>query len=279
MRNERRKLGKIKSQGKNLADHFSHDTLASNTFDVILLILIGLSVIVIMLESVDELGEKYGSIFWIIELAFTGLFTIEYLVRIWCCRRKRRYIFSFFGIVDLLSILPTYIALIFTGTQYLIVIRILRLLRMFRVLKMVRHIGEANVILNALRASRTKITVFLFSVIAVTAILGTVMYVVEGVLYKNDDFGNIPQSIYWSITTISTVGYGDVLPVTPLGKLITTITMLLGYGILAVPTGIVTAELNMELSAIRMDKRKCESCGATGHDPKALYCKICGEML
>jgi voltage-gated potassium channel len=258
---------------------FRHDTPASRRFDVILLVMIGLSVLVIMLESIDKYGIKYARPFHIIEFAFTILFTIEYLVRIWVVRRKRRYVFSFFGIVDLLSILPTYAALFFAGTQYFVVIRILRLLRMFRVLKMVRHVGEANVLLNALAASRSKITVFIFSVLALTAILGTLMYLVEGVIHNNPAFSNIPESIYWGVVTISTTGYGDVVPQSPVGKMITTVIMLMGYGIIAVPTGIVSAELNLAMGKIRMDKRVCRSCNLEGHDPKASHCKMCGEKL
>lgn len=258
---------------------FRHDTPASRRFDVILLILITISVVVIMLESIEKYRIQHESTFRIIEWAFTGLFTIEYLVRLWVVRRTHRYAFSFFGIVDLLSILPTYLALIFTGSHYFIVIRILRLLRMFRVLKMVRHVGEANVLLNALMASRSKITVFLFSVLALTSILGTLMYLVEGVIYHNPAFPNIPESIYWGIVTISTTGYGDVTPTSPVGKLITTAIMLMGYGIIAVPTGIVSAELNMQLAAIRMDRRVCPDCKTEGHDPKASHCKMCGDKL
>ncbi len=258
---------------------FRHNTPGSKAFDVVLLILIGLSVAVIMLESVGSLGGRYRAEFFLIELGFTLLFTIEYLVRIAVVRNRRKYICSFFGIVDLISILPTYLALVFAGTQYLVVIRILRLLRMFRVLKMARYIGESNVLLNALKASRAKIAVFLFSVLAVTAVLGTLMYLVEGVLYGNEDYANIPQSVYWTIITISTVGYGDVTPITPLGKLITTITVLIGYGIIAVPTGIVTAELNMTMKAIQPDSRTCGNCNHTGHDQKAAYCKMCGDPL
>lgn len=258
---------------------FRHDTPASKGFDIILLILIGISLLVIMLETVEGIGRKYAELFWYIELGFTVLFTIEYLVRIAVVRRKHRYIFSFFGIVDLLSILPTYLIILFSGAKYLVVIRILRLLRMFRVFKMVRHVGEANVLLNSLLASRSKITVFIFGVLALTAILGTLMYVVEGIIYGNPDFPNIPESIYWAIVTISTVGYGDITPNSAVGKMITTVIMLMGYGIIAVPTGIVSAELNLQMAKVRMDRRICHSCDLEGHDPKASHCKMCGERL
>lgn len=258
---------------------FRHDTPGSKLFDEALLVLISISVLVVMLESVDSLKDKYGSWFFGLEWFFTILFTIEYLVRIAVVRNKRRYIFSFFGVVDLLSILPSYLSLLFAGSGYLVVIRILRLFRMFRVLKMVRHVGEANVLMNALQASRSKISVFLVGVLAVTTILGTLMWVIEGEIYGNELFPNIPESVYWAIVTISTVGYGDVTPISPPGKTITTMIMLLGYGIIAVPTGIVSAELNMQMAKIRPDKRVCENCGHVGHDPKASHCKMCGDRL
>ena len=258
---------------------FLSDTKEGKAFDVILLWLIGASVLVVMCESVPAYSAKFGKLFLILEWIFTILFTIEYVVRIWAVRRKRQYIFSFFGIVDFLSIIPTYLTLVVAGTQYLLVVRILRLLRIFRVLKMARHMGEANLLLNALRSSWTKITVFLFFVIAVTTIIGTMMYIVEGIFAKNPGFDSVPQSIYWGIVTISTVGYGDVTPVTAVGKLLSTVIILIGYGILAVPTGIVTAELNMALNEVRMDKRDCKECGLVGHDPKALFCKHCGTKL
>ncbi|MDF1815298.1 MAG: ion transporter [Verrucomicrobiales bacterium] len=266
---------------------FRHDTPASRRFDEVLLVLIGLSVLVIMLESIGKYSDKYASLFKTIEWGFTILFTFEYLVRIWIVRRKKRYIFSFFGIVDLLSILPTYVAFLFAnfsgepekGIGYLIVIRILRMLRMFRVFKMVRHVSEANLLVNALMASRSKITVFIFSVFALTTILGTLMYLVEGLFYKTPGFSNIPESIYWCVVTISTTGYGDVTPVSVFGKAITMVIMLTGYGIIAVPTGIVSAELNMQMASIKMDKRVCKTCHAEGHDPKASHCKMCGELL
>lgn len=255
---------------------FLADTKAGRTFDIVLLWLIGVSVGVVMLESVPELQVKYGRLFFIMEWVFTILFTIEYVVRVIVVRRKARYLFSFFGIVDILSIIPTYLAIFLAGSQYLLVIRILRLLRVFRILKMARHIGEANLIMNAFRASLAKITVFLFFVVAITVVLGTAMYIVEGVIAGNPGFSSVPQSVYWGIVTISTVGYGDITPVTVTGKFIATIIMLIGYGIIAVPTGIVTAELNLSLSEGKLDNRKCPECGHYGHDPKASFCKMCG---
>ena len=244
-------------QGNSLKERlwrviFLSDTGKAKAFDVVLLWLIGASVLVIMLESV----EKYNSseLLHVLEWVFTIIFTIEYIARIWVVRNKRAYMTSFFGVIDLLSIIPTYLMLFDFDTQYLVVIRILRLLRVFRVFKMVRHFSEAN-------------------------ILGTVMYVVEGIFGENPGFSSVPQSIYWAIVTVSTTGFGDVIPTSPTGKAITSLIVLLGYAIIAVPTGIMTAELNLKLAAIKMDTRECSECGISGHDPKASHCKGCGQKL
>ena len=250
----------------------------SRVFDVVLLVLIAGSVIVVMLESVDEIREQYGAMLRLFEWIFTIIFTIEYIVRIWVVRRKARYIFSFFGIVDLLSILPTYIDLFMVGSGHFIIIRILRLLRMFRILKMAEHIGEANILLNALKASRSKIAVFIFGICAIVCIEGTMMYLIEDAA-GNEGFSSIPQSVYWGIVTITTVGYGDIAPITVMGKILASIMMLTGFAILAVPTGIVTAELNRTMAEVQMDTRKCAECGHDGHDPQARHCKMCGHGL
>jgi len=256
---------------------FQHDTKWAKRFDVVLLWLIAASVLVVMLESVKSLAVEHSTLFHVLEWIFTAIFTIEYAVRVWVVRRKRRYIFSFFGIVDLLSILPTYLALVLAGGQYLMIIRILRLLRMFRILKMVRHMGEATVLLDALSASRTKILVFVFGVMTLVCIEGTVMYLLEG-RNEGTGFTSIPQSIYWGIVTITTVGYGDIAPVTVFGKIMASIIMLTGFAIIAVPTGIVTAELGRQMK-IQMDRRECSKCHLIGHDPVASYCKQCGNPL
>lgn len=257
---------------------FQTESGAAKAFDLILLILIAGSVTVVMIESVDSIKEKHGAILWILEIIFTVLFTIEYLARIAVVRKKRRYIFSFYGLVDLLSIIPTYLELFVAGSGHLIIIRILRMLRMFRILKMASHVSNANVLYNALKASRPKIAVFIFSLMAIVCIEGTLIYIVEGEV-ENSDFSNIPQSIYWSIVTITTVGYGDIAPVTVLGKMLASVMMITGFAIIAVPTGIVTAEMNRTMKEVRMDTRKCEGCGHEGHDRQALHCKMCGNKL
>ena len=257
---------------------FLSESGGAKAFDVVLLWLIAGSVLIVMLESVKSIEAQHGKLLHILEWMFTILFTIEYLLRLWVVRRKRRYIFSFFGVVDLLSILPTYLELFVAGSGHFIIIRILRLLRMFRVLKMVHHMSDANVLVNALRASRSKIAVFIFGVMSIVCIEGTLMYIIEGEV-EGTGFTSIPQSIYWGIVTITTVGYGDIAPVTVIGKMLASIMMLTGFAIIAVPTGIVSAELNRNLKEIPMDTRKCEGCGHEGHDPKAFHCKMCGHRL
>jgi len=231
-----------------------------------------------MLETVESLESRYARVFEILEWGFTILFTAEYALRIWIVRRKKRYIFSFFGIIDLLSVLPSYLELLLVGSHYFMVIRILRLLRMFRVLKMARHMSEANILINALAASRAKIAVFLFGVLSLVTLEGTLMYFLEG-NEPNTQFTSIPESMYWGIVTVTTVGYGNIVPVTVLGKIVASFMMMTGFAIIAVPTGIVSAELHKELASVRMDTRKCEECGLEGHDPKARFCKICGTEL
>ncbi len=256
---------------------FLSDTRLGLAFDALLLVLIGASVLVVMLESVEGLRAIHRPLFWRLEWFFTLIFTVEYLLRITVVRRKRRYILSFFGIVDLISILPTYIALFFPGVQYLMVIRVLRLLRMFRVFKMARHFGQANVLLHALRRSSPKIAVFLFFILTLVSIEGTLIYLIEGGV--NEGFSSIPQSIYWAIVTITTVGFGDAVPITVAGKVLASFIMLTGFSIIAVPAGIVTTEIGKGLLDLKMDGRRCRQCGWTGHDPAARYCKHCSCRL
>lgn len=257
---------------------FLSDTPAGKTFDVVLLWLIAASVLVVMLESVAEIDRAHRVLLKRLEWGFTILFSIEYLIRLWVVRRKRHYALSFFGVVDLLSILPSYLEFLLTGSTHLIVIRILRILRMFRILKMGHHIAEAELLLAALKASRSKIAVFLFAVLAVVSIESTLMYLVEGG-QENTGFTSIPQSIYWGIVTLTTVGYGDITPTTVAGKFIASTMMLTGFSIIAVPAGIVSAELRREVLDSRMGSRVCSSCQDTRHEISAVFCKTCGVRL
>ena len=257
---------------------FEADTPAGKVFDISLLVLIAASVLVVMLESVDPLQQRYSKIFTYLEWAFTIVFTIEYILRLYCVYRPIKYATSFFGIVDLLSILPTYLSLFVQGTHYLIVIRGLRLLRVFRILKLGHFLKEGDVIVRALMASRAKITVFLTFVMLATIIFGSVMYLVEG--GSNDSFSSIPRSIYWAIVTLTTVGYGDITPATAIGQFLSAAIMILGYAIIAVPTGIVSAEFISELNSDRgTNTQACRYCGKEGHADDAVYCKYCGEIL
>lgn len=256
---------------------FLSDTPLGKAFDVALLMLISISVLVVMIESVDEIREQYAKWLYGIEWGVTVLFTLEYLVRLAVARNRQKYAFSFFGMVDLLAILPTYLELFLSGSHYLMMLRVMRLLRMFRIFKMARHLGEASLLMNALKASRPKIAVFLFSVLAMISVEGTLMYLLEHSV--NEGFSNIPKSIYWGIVTITTVGYGDVVPMTILGKILACVVTLTGFAIIAVPTGIVTAELGREMAVGRLDSRSCDECGWKGHDLRAHYCMQCGGKL
>lgn len=256
---------------------FLSDTKAGRVFDTALLVMIGISVIILMLESVDELRLAHGTLFWVMEWILTGLFTVEYAARLWVVRNRWKYALSFFGVVDLLSILPSYLELLIPGSHYLMTFRVLRLLRMFRILKMAEYLGEANVLMNALIASRRKIMVFLTTVMAIVLVEGTLMYVIER--DSNPDFSNIPQSIYWAIVTITTVGYGDVAPVTVLGKMMASVIMLTGFAIIAVPTGIVTHEIGREMDGRRGQRRRCKECGWEENDARARYCQQCGTAF
>lgn len=254
---------------------FEADTYAGKLFDVLLIVAIILSVFTVMLDSVESVGAKYRLELYIIEWIFTILFSLEYLLRIYSLEKPQSYIFSFYGIVDLVAILPTFLSLVFLGSQYLLVIRVLRVLRIFRVLKFVQYIGEAQLLTKALKASRRKITIFLFTVISIVIIAGSVMYLVEG---PENGFNSIPHSIYWAIVTLTTVGYGDISPKTGLGQFIASIIMILGYGIIAVPTGIVSSEIS-KLNLDKINTESCRYCGKEGHDNDAVFCKFCGEKL
>ncbi|MGD8716511.1 MAG: ion transporter [Desulfobacterales bacterium] len=254
---------------------FEADTSAGKLFDVLLILSILVSVFLVMLDSVGNIRQSYGNLLYIGEWFFTILFTVEYLLRLYSVGRPVAYATSFFGVVDLLAILPTYLSIIFPGTQYFLVIRILRVLRIFRVLKLVQYLGAAHQLIQALRASRRKITVFLFSVLTLVVIFGSLMYIIED---QASGFTSIPRSIYWTIVTLTTVGYGDISPQTGVGQTIAAVIMIIGYGIIAVPTGIVTTEL-VQAYKKGVSTQACPACSAEGHDVDAIYCKYCGSKI
>lgn len=254
---------------------FEAETPAGKAFDVALLWSVMLSVLTVTLDSVAEINARYGTILTWLEWFFTALFSVEYLLRLIAVKRPLSYAMSFFGLVDLLAVLPTYASLLVPGLHYLLTIRLLRLLRVFRVLKLAKYQTEARVITTALRASRRKISVFLFAIATIVVIVGTAMYVIEG---ESNGYINIPTSIYWAIVTLTTVGYGDISPQTPLGKALASLLMITGYGIIAVPTGIVTAELT-RAEAVASTTEACQECGMEGHDTDAVHCKYCGAKL
>lgn len=256
---------------------YEADTPAGKWFDVVLLILILFSVILVMLESVSGINRINRDLFLILEWVLTILFSIEYLLRIVCIKKPLRYIFSFYGIIDFLSTIPLYLSFFFAGSHVLIAIRALRLLRVFRILKLVKFMGEASQLMLALKASRTKITVFIYTVVIVSIILGTVMYLVEG---PSSGFTSIPMSIYWTIVTLTTVGYGDIAPETNLGQFLAALIMILGYGIIAVPTGIVTVEFAKQSNhKVNTNTQVCENCHSDDHRDDAEFCYNCGEKL
>ena len=256
---------------------YGTDTVAGRLFDLILLGLILLSVFLVMLETVKGFDAKYHHELIILEWIITGFFTLEYLLRIATTNRPRNYIFSFFGIIDLLAILPMYLSFFLVGSKVFSIIRALRLLRLFKILNHPKFTGQSVHLLKALNASRGKITVFLYFVLISTILIGSIMYVVEG---EENGFTSIPMSIYWTIVTLTTVGYGDISPQTPLGQFIASMVMILGYGIIAVPTGIVTAEFTRtNANKSEPEKNSCENCGVANHNPNAKFCYHCGHPL
>ena len=256
---------------------FGYDTSAGKIFDISLIIVIVLSVLVVMLESVAAYNEAYGTLFTLLEWIFTVLFTLEYIARIISIGKPIKYIFSFYGIVDLLSLLPTYLALIFPPAFFLVDIRTVRLLRIFRILKLTRYIRASRILAEAIKNSGAKIGVFLLVVLTIVIIAGTFMYLIEG---EEHGFNNIPHSIYWAIVTLTTVGYGDISPSTALGQVIASIIMIMGYGVIAVPTGIVGVELSHVKKITSTTKTKaCTSCSLETHDKDAKFCKRCGFGL
>lgn len=257
---------------------YGSDTPVGKAFDVALIVSILMSVAIVMLESVGSIRVRYGEALRIAEWTFTILFTIEYALRLIAIRHPKLYAKSFFGVVDLLAILPTYLSLVYAGAQFLLVIRLLRILRVFRVLKLVRYLEEASTLSEALKASRRKIIVFIFAVATSVTILGSLMYIVEG---GQNGFDNIPLSVYWAVVTLTTVGYGDISPATPIGQFLATIIMLLGYGIIAVPTGIVTSELTRARDAeqAQLLLRACPDHPHLAHVEDARFCRVCGDPL
>lgn len=254
---------------------FGHQTKAGRNFDLVLILAILASVLAVMLESVSSIRDQHGGILRAVEWAFTIVFTIEYVTRLWCVGRPGTYARSALGVIDLVAILPTYVSVLLPGGQVLAVVRILRVLRVFRILKLAHYSGEASVLLAALRASRYKITVFVFAVMTIVAIVGSLMFLIEG---PEGGFTSIPRGVYWAVVTLTTVGYGDIAPQSPLGQGLATIVMVMGYGIIAVPTGIVTAEIAFA-SRPSEGRRLCAGCSRHGHDADAVFCKWCGESI
>ncbi|RKH42090.1 ion transporter [Corallococcus sicarius] len=254
---------------------FEADTPAGKAFDVALLWAIVFSVVAVMLESVTQVRVRHGVLLHTAEWVFTGIFAVEYVLRLVAVRKPLDYARSFFGIVDLLALLPSFLSVVFPGSQTLLVVRVLRLLRVFRILKLGHLLGQAEVLMTALRASRPKIIVFLGTVLSIDVIMGAVMYMVEG---EANGFDSIPRSMYWAIVTMTTVGFGDITPKTVMGQFLASILMVMGYGIIAVPTGIVSVEL-AAATRQRPDTQACPGCGVQGHDLDARYCKQCGTAL
>jgi voltage-gated potassium channel len=255
---------------------FEADTPAGKAFDVILLIAILLSVVVVILGSEPSLAAKYGDVFYFIEWFLTILFTIEYFLRIYTVEKPMKYIFSFYGIIDFIAIIPTYLAVFLTGSHFLVVIRVLRLMRVFRVLKLARYIKAGDTLSTALKNSRGKIIVFLEAVVMLVIIIGSLMYLVEG---PENGFTSILVSIYWAIVTVTTVGYGDIAPQTVTGQAIAAVLMIVGYAIIAVPTGIITSEVSSARKKTNTNTQVCQNCLYDQHDDDAKYCKMCGNKL
>lgn len=263
---------------------YEADTPAGKLFDVILLITIIASIILVMLESIKSFDENYHRFLNVAEWIITILFSIEYIARVVTVKKPFKYIFSFYGIIDLLSTIPKYISVLFGGIHALAALRALRLLRVFRILKLARYLGASNLLVSALKSSRAKISVFLFAVLILCIIFGTLMYLIEG---EESGFTSIPVSVYWCIVTLTTVGFGDIAPITPLGQFIAAFIMILGYGIIAVPTGIVSAEYTAQgktgtknpVTNPQLNSKSCENCLTEGHKDDAEFCYTCGEKL
>lgn len=257
---------------------YEADTPMGKLFDIVLLILILVSVVIVMLESVKPIDLEYHKLFYIIEWVITIFFTIEYIARILTVKKPKNYIFSFYGIIDFLSTIPLYLSFILVGSNYLLTVRALRLLRVFRILKITRYVGEGNKLKKALVESRVKIFIFIFAVLIVAIIGGTLMYLIEG---EASGFDSIPVSVYWSIVTLTTVGFGDIAPITPVGQFLATVIMILGYGVIAVPTGIIGAQYVRSTNEdyVHVNTQSCRNCAEQKHRDDANYCYNCGENL
>ncbi len=257
---------------------FESNTRAGKLFDIVVLSLILVSIFIVMLDSVTWMHHKYGDLFYTLEWIFSILFTIEYVLRLLSVGRPWKYVTSFLGLIDLLSILPVYLSLFFVGAQTLLVFRALRILRIFRIFKLTHYISEMNFLGVAIRSSIKKISIFMLTVLMLVIILGSLMHLIEADVNQRG-FSSIPDSIYWSIVTITTVGYGDITPITSLGKFVASLIMLLGYGIIAVPTGIITTEMAAEARKRKEHHEVCANCGREGHEADARFCKFCGFKL
>ena len=255
---------------------FESDTPAGRRFDTLLLLTILASLGVVMVDSIESVHARYHGLLSGLEWTFTALFALEYLLRLYCSPKPLRYAFSFFGLVDLLAVLPAILALAFADAQYLLIVRVIRMIRIFRILKLRQYLAQANFLLTALRASRRKIIVFLVSVSSLVTVFGTLMYVIEG---PANGFTSIPTSIYWAIVTLTTVGFGDITPKTPLGQMVASLVMITGYSIIAVPTGIFTAELTQALRQEGQLLHDCPQCGKAAHERSASFCSRCGSLL
>ncbi len=255
---------------------FEADTKPGQLFDIILTIVICLSVATTMLSSVQSINNDYGLILRILEWIFTSIFTVEYVARIVCLKKAKGYIFSGLGIIDLMSVIPTYLELFIAGSKYLSVIRVLRVLRIFRILNMGKYSGQLELLKSSLYGSRRKISVFVMMVFTLVLTLGSIMFLIEG---PQNGFTSIPKSIYWAIVTLTTVGYGDLSPQTPLGQIISSVVMLVGYAIIAVPTGIVAVDIYKGLEGQSTSTQSCPNCGSDSHDPDAMFCKHCGSKI
>lgn len=273
-------LSKNKISTKELLHQiiFEADTPTGKLFDVLLLVFIMLSVVTVLIDSVPNIHNQMPQLFFYLEWFFTLIFTVEYLLRIYTVSKPfKNYIFTFYGIIDFLAILPTYLSVLIAGSQYLMVIRIFRMIRVFRILKLGRFIGATELLKKSIVSSRHKIFVFLEVVLTVVFIMGSLMYLIEG---PESGFTSIPRGIYWAIVTLTTVGYGDIAPVTVLGQFVASVVMILGYAIIAVPTGIITVEMQRaESKKLPLNTQVCSNCYCDSHDDDAKFCKRCGSEL